>query len=155
MSVGKRWKVEDEGDIMLLTLTLTVLIGSIFVLFSQEFIGLFKKIMSIPGVKLFLPLAVASSVVEIYEELGWWLLSQFQLVVHQSIYYLAAFLPFDTGAISLICILYLFLVASIPSWIYRFRTQKRVRSDQLVFTRWLGLWLWIMAAILLLVGRDY
>ena len=124
---------------MLLTLALTVLIGSVFVFFSQEFIRLFKKLMSIRGVKLFLPLVIASCLVEIYEEWGRWLLLRFQLAVHEVIYQLATFVPFDTGAISLIRILYLFILAGLPLWIYRLRTKKKVRCDQRFYTQWLGL----------------
>lgn len=61
---------------MLLTLAIVVFFASIFVFFSQEFIKTGKKIFSIKGAPLILPLAIAS-----------WLLYQFSSWILWGLYY--------------------------------------------------------------------
>ena len=54
------------------TVTLVVLVTSILVFFSQEFGKTGRKVFSIPGAKLFLPLILASLIVEVHEPFIHW-----------------------------------------------------------------------------------
>ena len=139
------------GNELLLTLALTVFCGSIFVFFSQEFIRLFKKIMSIPSVKLLLPLAFASCCVEAYEDWSRWLLLRLQAGIDQILYHVAALLPLDTRAITIIRIVYLFILAELPLWIYIIKVKQQRRRHPKPFSYRPGLALWLVAAILLTV----
>jgi len=67
---------------MFLTLALVVLFSTILVFFSQEFAGLYRKFIAIPGIKLLLPLTIASCLVEYYEPYALWLLLQFKSGFH-------------------------------------------------------------------------
>ena len=136
---------------MLVTLAAIVLITSILVFFSQEFVRLFKKVMSITGVNLLLPLFIASILIETYELWGVWLLENCHLALHLLIYKVTVLLPFETGALLLMRVIFLFLFASAPVWYFRLRYKKNIRLYPKKFSYCLGLTLWIIAAILLAV----
>ena len=136
---------------MMLKLALIVFFTSIVAFFAQEFGRMFKKIFAIPGVLLLAPLAVASWLIEVYEDWGIWLLSMFQAEIHQFIHKLSTFVPFETGSISFVRIIYLLLIASIPVWVSRLIALRKGRCPPQSFTYWLGLVLWIIAVILLTV----
>jgi hypothetical protein len=137
---------------MLLTLALIVLCSAIIVFFSDEFAGLIKKFFSIPGFKLVIPLIFASLLIEAYEDWGLWLLLWFQKGIHQVVYKFATFMPFETGAVLIVRILFLFLAASVPLWISNLRAKRLGRRYPDSFTFWLGLTLWLIAIILLTVA---
>lgn len=150
MRAGKPWKENEESN-MLITIALLVLCSSIVVFFSQEFIGLFKKIFSIPGVKLLFPLILASWLIEVYEDWGYWLLLKCQALLHQFVYQLTTLLPFETAAISVTRIIFLFLFASLPIWFFHLRAKQTKRRHPQPSILWLSLTLWIVAATLLSV----
>ncbi len=136
---------------MLFTLAAVVLIASIGVFFSQEFVRLFKKITAIPGVKLLLPLLIASLIIETYELWWQWILKHCHLALHILVYKVTVLLPFETGAILLMRIVFLFIFASAPVWYFRLRYKNNLRLYPKKFAYCLGLTLWIVAAILLAV----
>ncbi len=137
---------------MIVTLALVVFCSSIVAFFSQEFIRMFKKLFSIPGVKLFLPLAIASLLIEMHEEFGFWVLTWGQLQLHRIINAVARFLPFDTGSVLLVRIVFLFCLAILPVLVFRFGVKKKGRAQPDVVSYWSGLVLWIIAVILLTVS---
>jgi len=137
---------------MLVTLALVVLSSSILVFFLQEFIRLFKKIVAVPGVKLFLPLVFASLLIEIYEGWGLWLLTWCQAELHQFIHLLSRLAPFERGAVSLMRIVYLFTMASLPVWCFLLKSKLQGRCPSPHMSIYLlGLALWIIGVILLSV----
>lgn len=137
---------------MLVTFAIVVFLSSIVVFFADEFGGYLKKILAIPGAKLLLPLVLASFFVEIYEGLGLWLLARCQVFIHQLIYQCAKVLPFEKVSITVARIVYLFLVASLPLWIFRFRAMRRGQRKPQHFAYYLALLLWMVATILLTVA---
>ena len=137
---------------MLFTLALLVFCSAIFVFFLDEFKGLLKKIFSIPGFKLVIPLIIASLVIEAYEAWGQWLLLWFQKGLHQILYKFASFMPFEMGAVLVVRILFLLAAAMLPVGISHFRAKRQGRRQPESFTFWLGLTLWLIAIILLTVA---
>ena len=152
MRVGNHWRREKVGSEMLLTLSLTIFLGAIFVFFSQEFVRFNKKVFSIPGVKLLLPLALASWLIEVYEDWGRWVLMRCQSLLHQVLSQIASILPFDKGALAVVHILYLFILAGLPLWSYLLWCQHTGRLHPKPFNYRLSLVLWAVAAILLTVA---
>lgn len=140
------------GNELLLTLALSICGGAIFIFFSQEFLRIYKKILSIPGVKLLLPLILASWFIEVYEGWGRWLMIRCQSVLHQILYQLATMMPFETGAVSVIRILYLFILSGLPLWSYLLWCKYRGRAHPKPFDYHWGFILWVVAAILLTVA---
>lgn len=134
---------------MLFTLALIVLCSSIIVFFAAEFGNLFTKVFSIPGVKLILPLVLASWLLEIYEGWGLWVLVWCQAMLHRMIHHLTTLIPFQTGAIFFTRMVCLFLLASLPVWIFLLRAKQKGRHYPQPFTYWLGLVLWIFGVFLL------
>lgn len=136
---------------MVVTIALVVFLSSIVAFFAEEFGRMFKKIFAIPGAKLLLPLAFASWLIEVYEDWGLWLLVWFQALLNQALHKLSTFMPFERGSISLIQIIYLFLIGSLPIWIFRYRAIRKGSRKPQPFSYWLGLILWISATIMLVV----
>ena len=86
---------------MLLTLALVVFLATIVTLFSQEFIGLFKKIISIKGAELILPLALASWI--IFKFVFWfdWALHYYHEFLNQVVKAVAWIFPSSTPSLSI------------------------------------------------------
>ncbi|MCX7116456.1 MAG: hypothetical protein NTW94_00820 [Legionellales bacterium] len=137
---------------MLVTLAMVVFFSSVGVFFSEEFGRFFKKVIAIPGAKLLLPLVAASLVVEMFEGLGQWVMVRCQAVIHQLIFQVSKVIPFESVSLTVVRILYLFLVGSLPIWIFRLRAKQKGQRQPQVFAYRLGLLLWIIAAILLTVA---
>ena len=141
------------ADSTLVTLALVIFFSSILVFFSQDVGRLLKLVFSIPGVKLLLPLALASWIINIYEDWGRWLLLWFQSGLHIFLNKLTILIPFEKGSMHLIRIVFLFCMASIPLWVYQLKSKKKGhRIPPTPFTYWLGLLLWILATVLLTVS---
>ena len=137
---------------VLTTISLVVFCASIAVFFAQEFGRVFKKILAIPGAKLLLPLFLASSLIIIYEEIGHWLLLRVQITLHQLIFKLDTVVPFETGSISLTRIISLFIIGSLPIWVSHWSALSKKNQEPHAGTYWIGLVLWIFAAVLLTVA---
>ncbi len=137
---------------MIVTIALVVVCSSIIAFFSQEFVRMFKKLFSIPGMKLFLPLAIASCLIEVYEDWGFWFLTSFQAAIEKMTHALAHLFPFETGSVLIIRILFLFVLACIPIIAYRLRAKfKGNYAAPHPYIDLLSLILWLVAAILLTV----
>ena len=121
--------------------------------FSQEFVRLFKKLFSIPGGTLLLPLVLASIVVAICQDLSLWLLLRYQALLDRMINALASLFPFKTVMVLFISIVYLFIIAILPGWIFRYRSKLKNSHESPFYIYWLGLILWLIAAILLIVSN--
>ena len=131
---------------MLLSLTLIVVVSSILVFFSEEWTRLGIKIFNVPGVKLLLPLILASWVMAQTEDWGSWLLIRCQAGLHRSEQSLSQILSWPVART-----LHLTLLASAPgliAWL-RFRGKTFPFHQQQVF--FFGLVLWLLLAVLLSV----
>ena len=137
---------------MMLVLALAMLGMSIAVIFSQEFVRIFKKIASIPGVTLLVPLAFASWFIELYEDWGHWLLLRWRVFIDQGLHAVALALPFGKASHSFARILFLFLLATVPVWLARLVAKKRGIKRPLTQSYRVGLVLWVIAVIVLSVA---
>ena len=136
----------------MLTLSFIVLSSAIFILFLDEFIRLFKKIHSIPGVKLLVPLALASLLVVLYEEGHLRFLLWCQEAFHGLIHFLSKFSPFEKGAVSLTQIVLLVVLAVLPIGCFSLKVKlQKHHQPPHAFTYHLGLALWIIGVVLLSV----
>ena len=133
----------------MLTYTLVVFFAAIILIFSQELIRMAKKIMSKPGVKLLVPLALASWFIELYEDWGRWLLlwcrATFQILSQKA----AELLPFQMGSLHLIRIAFLFLIGSFPAWMFWFQAKWKESYTLHPLAYYLGFVLWVIAVFLL------
>lgn len=134
---------------MIVTIAIVALCASIAAFFAQEFGRVFKKIFAIPGLKLLLPLTLASWFIEVYEDWGHWLLLRIQYLLHLLIHRLGVRVPFEKISLPLIKILFLFLIGILPMVIFKLATIKQWGGKRLPQTYWIGLILWVFAAILL------
>ncbi|WP_133126782.1 hypothetical protein [Legionella nagasakiensis] len=140
---------------MLFTLALIILGTTIVVFFSQEFAGAFKKIFVIPGVHFFLPLVLASWVVESFEPWVAWLLLNFKEVLFYLIYQIAEWMPWEGHAVMLAQILILFLLPMIPMGILLAWAKIRKMHEPWPYTYPVCIVLWIIVLILLTAYPPY
>ncbi len=100
---------------MYLTLTLLILFTTIIVFFVDDFVSLYKKIIKIPGVKLWVPLLAASWLAIEYDyyltnamlHLGYWM----ELMACR----LATILPLSSASLPVARIMVLSLFSILPS----------------------------------------
>lgn len=100
---------------MLLTLALVVLVSSIVVFFSEEFIKAFKKIFAIKGVKLFLPLFAASWIIYNFSFWFLWAIFYTREILHDVLNFLIRIMPFQKGAESVALVFMLAFLSVVPT----------------------------------------
>lgn len=98
---------------MYLTLALVVFFAAILVLFSQEFINIFKKIFAIKGAKLFLPLFIGSWLVVDFEDIFLWGIYYFRETLNAIVWFFSQIIPFQ-GAYSIVLIIWLTIISVVP-----------------------------------------
>ncbi|GGI85804.1 hypothetical protein [Legionella impletisoli] len=136
---------------MFLTLGLIVLSTSILVFFSQEFVGVYKRITSLPGLKFLLPLVLASWLIEKYEPFELWFLLQCKEGFHYLLHALSGWLSIKQHSVH---ILQLFLLAIVPFLLLRAWEIKRKIPVPRPITTQVGLVLWIIAATILTIFKP-
>ncbi len=137
-----------------MTLALVVFLSAIAVFFSDELQALYKKMVAIPGVKLFVPLVFASWFVENYQTECYRFLVKFHFVTSNWVKKIVALSPIQTGALLVVHIIYLFLLTLLPiglCWLY---SQYKKRKDDDDDTPWAAAYrlcagLWLVAGVLL------
>jgi hypothetical protein len=138
---------------MLLILSLVVFIGAIIVCFSTELINIVKKIHAIPGVSIFLPLIVASSVLIRNQSIVCWCLIHTQIALYVIILHVMHWLPFTINAYAVARIIILFTLTLLPMLLMSaWRSYKNYQP----FTHaWLvGLMIWLILAMLLTINLN-
>ncbi len=135
---------------LFLSLTIIVFISAIVLAFSQEFTRAVKKALAIPAVKLLIPLALASLLIELYEEWGRWLLLLWRADFHELTQKAAQLLPFQAGALQLSRVVALFILAGLPTWIFWLRAKRKGLYSLPMFSYYIGAMLWIIAVFLLI-----
>lgn len=118
--------------------------------FSEEIIRYLKWLLDIPGVLVFLPLLLASLLVETHLIMGWWGLTSLRSGLFHLEHKLAEFIPFKVGAIYITRVLLLTVIAVIPVWITWLRTRKKMYINALFWASRIGALAWIVSVIALL-----
>lgn len=129
-------------------LVLIVCIASIFCFFIQEFIGLFKRIFAIKGVKIILPLAFASWLVYLNIPFIVWHLYFIQDVLDSALLYLMYFIPLHAGKESIALIILLTLLAVLPSVLLNLYS-KKYHHKPYTYPYLLSTFIWVITVILL------
>lgn len=133
---------------MILIITLVVIFAAIFIFFSAEFSGVFKKIFAVPGLLLVTQLTLFSLFVQFYESWILWGLVNIQLALRQFIVMLTTQLPpFSFGNVLTTKIAVLFLIAFLPIWKIQSLTAKSGGFKTWPNARALIAAIWIFIAI--------
>jgi hypothetical protein len=138
----------------MIVLSLIVVSCAIVVFFSQEFGKFFKKLFAIRGMKLFLPLVLASAIVVDYSNWVLWGLLRFKAFLHSMVATLASWLFFHAGATFVANVLVLagfsiLPVLAINSWVKK-KTYHSFHYAYLTSTI-----IWLLIAVLLTVSYNY
>ncbi len=99
---------------MLLTLALVVLLSSILVFFSEEFIKLFKKLFAIKGAKLLIPMFAASWLIYTFNFWFLWAIFYAREMLHETLNFLVQIMPFQRGAVPVVLIFMLTFLSVVP-----------------------------------------
>lgn len=134
---------------LMLTLASVVFFSAIFLLFWQEFGRFLGKLFAIKGVKLFFPLIVASCCIESYAEELRSALLILSYALYEVMYKASLLLPFQAG-LSVVEILFLFLIASLPVWLAWFQIRRNPLSSIPRFSYYIGFVLWIVTVSLMI-----
>lgn len=136
---------------MLLTLALVVFFASILILFSDEFIKLFKKLFAVKGAKLFIPLFVASWLVSHYEFWVWWEMFYLRERLRYMLNFLVQIMPFQLGAKPIALIILLVFLSVVPVLIMEFLSRRKsYKGYQYPFVT--SAIIWIFCVVLLMVA---
>jgi hypothetical protein len=133
-----------------LTLALVVVIAAIAISFSTEFGKQIKKILAIPGMKLALPLLVASYLVVTYDVPLYFFLLHLSNALAAFALQLASWLPFrwEAGKIAVVILLMAFSFLPVLAINYWF-TKKSYQAFQ--YSYFLNTILWMFIAVLFLL----
>ncbi|MFI4963633.1 MAG: hypothetical protein ACHP6H_07245 [Legionellales bacterium] len=110
---------------MLFTLAMVVFFASIMVFFSQEFIRLFKRVMSVPGATLVLPLALVSWVVYAFDYWLLWGVFYYRECLQYIYRFLIRMLPFPQYAPSVALVLLMTLISVLPIYLLNWYSRKQ------------------------------
>lgn len=139
---------------MIFTFIVLIFCTSILVFFSQEWVGMVKKLLAIRGMALLLPLILATTLILYYETVVIQSLYIIQLLMNALIGLLAAIIPLGSYALGLAKIIVLMICSALPVAIIHQWKKKRnfIGMKHPYFT--CGL-LWIFFAFLLLEQLPY
>ena len=128
--------------------TLIVLCTAIIGLFSQEFTSMFKRIFSIPGAPLLLPLILISLIIETHLVWVWYFLAKMRsgLVFFETKLYVL--MPQQVVTEIFVHVLILTLLPVIPMLLVGYLTRKNTLSDPMFYMYRISAVIWLIAAIL-------
>lgn len=106
-------------------MTLVILLGAIAVFFSQEFLGVIKKIFAIKGVKLFLPLLAASWFVFSFGDWGIWAITYYREILVAILSFIVSIIPFPQIAEYVALVIVLTLISVLPVYLIDLFMHKR------------------------------
>ncbi len=130
--------------------TLVILGCTIAVFFSQEFVAGFKKIFAIPGMKLLLPITLATMLIVYYEAWVLWSLLGAKNTLNSSATVLASSLPFQQHADLIANILLLLILPVLPLVARVLSSKKKPIHDLRPYYVTIGI-LWFLVLALLIV----
>lgn len=133
---------------MLLSLSIFVFFAAIFLFFSQEFIGLFKRTSEIKTVRLVLPLLLASWLVYVLDDQLLAVAIGYTNQLRSILFALQSLLPFGQIAGFLVHVLFLTVIAVVPVYLldYLFR-KKSYRAYPYAYAT--SAMLWVINTLLL------
>ncbi|CAM2971263.1 hypothetical protein [Legionella worsleiensis] len=135
---------------MLLTLALVVFSAAIMILFSQEFIAIFKKIMAIKGAKLLLPLFFGSWLALEFDYWFLWGIYYYKEMLHEVVTFCSHLFSISSYSYSVFSIIFLSLFSVIPvvllDWYHMKKTFKHYEYPYLTSAL-----IWICTAIVFVV----
>lgn len=135
---------------MLYTLAGVIVFSAVLIFFSQELIGFIKKIMSIKGAKLVLPLFFISWVVYSFELWILWVLLGYQKYLNIICLFLEQINPYKSVAQPVAVIVILTVISVLPVYILDKIVQKRV-YHRYKYPYITSAIIWIITAILFIV----
>lgn len=135
---------------MLLTLALVIFSAAILILFSQEFIRIFKKIFAIKGAKLVLPLFIGSLLAVNFEELFLLVIYYFRGTLNAIVVFITQIIPFEKGAYSIVLIMILTLISVAPVFLFDMYTVKKTYKHY-EYPYLTSTLIWIVSALVFVV----
>ncbi|AWN73783.1 hypothetical protein LEAN103870_08850 [Legionella anisa] len=135
---------------MLLTLAMVVLLSSILVFFSEEFIKAFNKFFAIKGAKLLVPMFAASWLIYTFSFWCLWAIFYVREILVEVLNFLVRIMPFQNGAVSVVLIFMLTFLSVVPVLILDiFSRRKKFKGYQYPYVT-SGV-IWLISVFLLVI----
>lgn len=140
---------------MWLSFALIILIATLFVIFADDVVNVFKKYWAISWFKLVVPLLVASYLFFEFELFIAWAFNEFEVILFNIFSFLASFFPKTTWAkivieSSVILILTMAPIFAIDSWFFYKHKTKRLQNRY-----YIALLIWLFLAELYVSGMAF
>lgn len=120
--------------------------------FLQEILGTIKRVFEIPGLKLLIPLAFLSYLVEVSDYFVSFILAYYQLVLVNLQLLIAYLFPFKLGVFFLSRIILLTLIYCIPFLLASWYKKRHPSSEVLQIWDRMGAGVWLVSVILILMA---
>lgn len=138
---------------MLVTFALVVFFAAIVIVFSQEFINLFKAVFAYKTTQILLPLLAASWLIYTYDYWILWGVYYYQLILSSTVLFLTQLLAPYSIKSSMIVIMVLTLISVLPVFILNIIWKKRtLRAYPYPYIT--STLIWIISALLWLVNEG-
>jgi hypothetical protein len=137
---------------MLFTLALLVLSASVAIFFSEEFYNAFKKLFEIKGIKLLLPLSIASWAVCSFDYGSIWFIFFCSLLVEGTVSFLVSIMPFQEFSVPISLIMALFVLSIVPVFLIDFIFGKRTYKGRYQYIHISSIFIFVVSAVLLLTN---
>jgi hypothetical protein len=123
---------------------LMILCTVLLLFFSNEISKLIKNILKIPGIKLFLPFIIITSIIVCYEPWIYWMLSYIKYALSISVQTIKSLLPFKTISGPIISVL---LIAGLTI-LFQVLFNRPKKNLPFSFNWFLGTLVWVFFVIL-------
>ena len=133
------------------TLVMIFFISAVILVFAQEFGQFIRKLTEFTAIQLLVPLAFASLLIELNDDWVSWFLLYTQVKLNDLMQNIADILPFQTGSLYLIKILFLFFLACLPTSIFWLYTKRCKLDNMSVKSYYFSALLWILVALMLIM----
>ncbi len=129
---------------------MVVLLSSILVFFSEEFIKAFNKFFAIKGAKLLVPMFAASWLIYTFSFWCLWAIFYVREILVEVLNFLVRIMPFQNGAVSVVLIFMLTFLSVVPVLILDiFSRRKKFKGYQYPYVT-SGV-IWLISVFLLVI----
>lgn len=138
---------------MLFTLAMVVFCGSIVAFFSEEIVGVIKRIFELPLAKLLIPLVIVTTIIVFYEPWILFGLIEFKKMIHALAFKISSYISLKES-IFIAHILLLFFFSIGPVLLIQV-IKKRKSYEPFSYSFITSFIIWLMLAILMTVSFSY
>ncbi len=140
---------------MWLSFALIILVATLFIIFAETFVSIFKNYLSKPWFKLLIPLLFASYIFLEFQLFLVWVFNQFELMLFKTADFLTSFYPYVTWVkvgihAIVISILTMLPILVVDQWIIYWHKTKRLNHRF-----YIAMLIWLFLTALYVSGIQF